>query len=642
MNETTNVGSLIGALDQSKLPLHGVNEDQLKALQDAQTQAIEALEQRYAQPNWFKIAAGFAKPQLGGFVASLGSAAEALGENVEQQRAQQLPIAQMRAQLAQTNLLMSKNKSVEDKITEWQKTHPGQIPPSSELMNWRAEAPSSPTVQAFIEQQKVAMEQQAQALQRVQLARTMNLKPNAADLALLGQSNVPSSTAQPAAGVPEAAPKSNAEAPNKTSSITLQDFLKATHDLEATPPGKQAPKSSAAGPGGLLKSTQEFLQKKYKLPDGYGSDPSISAQYEAALLKENGEALSKNGLDNNALNHRMMWWFGSGDMPKLMNADPGAKIGDILSSEVIKLNGLNPSTRVGKLISRVEGNLWDQGINPRSNVGESNVPPAQKHLLDTSQATPNQFNKWGFAYVPSEATYNEYTSKQWTEKENEAKARLVNVNMFGTPEANMQYKQSIKQLLDFAGESPENKAVLAKVLNNLNKYPPLVNAVLHAGEEGFHASFNGMAASVGMPIKKFLDNFNTPEEQRVAQMLTLAIDNANYVSSKMKGMSPTASIPAAEAKVLVAGLLSRDLNLGTLMHSMSQTENALDMYKNLYSGYQNLYNTYGNQLSPLAANHQIVNSKWWENTVKNHADISDRYSSDYTKNMSQKTKKPNE
>ena len=122
-------------------------------------------------------------------------------------------------------------------------------------------------------------------------------------------------------------------------------------------------------------------------------------------------------------------------------------------------------------------------------------------------------------------------------------------------------------------------------------------------------------------------------------MVLLAIDNANYVSAKMKGMSPTANIPAAEANLLVAGMLSRDLNMSTLMHGMSQIDNNLNMYKELYGGYKDLYNAYGEKLNPLAANHQIVNSKWWDNTVKKYADVSNRYSEDYNKTLSPKKPK---
>lgn len=80
---------------------------------------IGALERRYDQPNWFKVAAGFAKPQLGGFLASIGSASEALGQNVEQQREQQLPIAQMKAQIEQANMLLGQKQKQNDLFQEW-------------------------------------------------------------------------------------------------------------------------------------------------------------------------------------------------------------------------------------------------------------------------------------------------------------------------------------------------------------------------------------------------------------------------------------------------------------------------------------------------------------------------------------------
>jgi hypothetical protein len=102
-----NYGGLAGAMDMTKINPYGVDDERLTELRDAQQKSIDALQNRYDKPNWFKVAAGFAKPQLGGFLASLGSASEALGENVEQQRAQQLPISQMKIQMAQQNMLLS-------------------------------------------------------------------------------------------------------------------------------------------------------------------------------------------------------------------------------------------------------------------------------------------------------------------------------------------------------------------------------------------------------------------------------------------------------------------------------------------------------------------------------------------------------
>ena len=106
-------GSLAN-INPAELPEGAI--DKYKATLEEQ---MGALERRYDQPNWFKVAAGFAKPQLGGFLASLGSASEALGENVEQQRAQQLPIAQMKAQIEQANMLLGQKQKQNDLFQEW-------------------------------------------------------------------------------------------------------------------------------------------------------------------------------------------------------------------------------------------------------------------------------------------------------------------------------------------------------------------------------------------------------------------------------------------------------------------------------------------------------------------------------------------
>jgi hypothetical protein len=107
------------ATDPSKVNPTGATQGDLTEYQKSLDEQIKALEQRYENPNWFRVAAGFLKPQLGGFAASLGSASEALGENVEQQRAAALPIAQMRSQLAQSKILTGQNKLQSDEFEAW-------------------------------------------------------------------------------------------------------------------------------------------------------------------------------------------------------------------------------------------------------------------------------------------------------------------------------------------------------------------------------------------------------------------------------------------------------------------------------------------------------------------------------------------
>ena len=121
---------------------------------------IKSLEDRYAQPNWWKVAAGFAKPQLGGFMASLGSASEALGENVEQQRSMGIPLAKMRTEMAVNSAILSKNKAVADEIQTWHAEHPNEVPPPGLVSHWGARAPDLPAVKALMAQQELSMKQQ--------------------------------------------------------------------------------------------------------------------------------------------------------------------------------------------------------------------------------------------------------------------------------------------------------------------------------------------------------------------------------------------------------------------------------------------------------------------------------------------------
>jgi len=146
--------------DPSKINPAGAEESDLQEYQKSLESQISALEQRYAQPNWFKVAAGFAKPQLGGFTASLGSAADALGENIEKQRESQLPIAQMRTQLAQSKIAMGQNQKAADLLA----SHKGPVDDElvKELMRI---APDAPSTKAAAAQLKTSMDTQAQARQ---------------------------------------------------------------------------------------------------------------------------------------------------------------------------------------------------------------------------------------------------------------------------------------------------------------------------------------------------------------------------------------------------------------------------------------------------------------------------------------------
>lgn len=183
MAEQEKIGGL--PVDVTKAAGYGVAPESLQALRDALQSSVTALEQRYAQPNWFNVAAGFLKPQLGGFAASLGSAAQAMGENVERQRASQLPIAQMRAQLAQADILMGQNKKVAD--MEAARKAAGKPLTPQYVSEVTAIAPDSTVAKALSNELTTMQKQQDLLMQSINLkvARGMELSPE--EKAVLGQ-----------------------------------------------------------------------------------------------------------------------------------------------------------------------------------------------------------------------------------------------------------------------------------------------------------------------------------------------------------------------------------------------------------------------------------------------------------------------
>lgn len=167
---------LLLATDPSKINPAGASPEDLSEYQKSLDAQIKALEQRYANPNYFKVAAGFLKPQLGGFFASLGSASEALGESVEQQRAAQLPIAQMRSQLAQSKILTGQNQSVSDMVAEFEASGEPLTPEFvAKVKRIAPDAPSTKALMARLETQQ-KQQQLTASLQQTELTRLMEMR----------------------------------------------------------------------------------------------------------------------------------------------------------------------------------------------------------------------------------------------------------------------------------------------------------------------------------------------------------------------------------------------------------------------------------------------------------------------------------
>ena len=116
----------------AKLNPYGLKDTDWPELEKTRNELAEQLEKRYENPNWFKVAAGFAKPQLGGFIASLGSASQALGETEEQRRAQQLPLAKYKAETQALKIGYGQRVQQKELFNDWlgkNKRPDGTYPP---------------------------------------------------------------------------------------------------------------------------------------------------------------------------------------------------------------------------------------------------------------------------------------------------------------------------------------------------------------------------------------------------------------------------------------------------------------------------------------------------------------------------------
>lgn len=105
--------------------------EQFKKANKATEDYAQALEDRFKNPNWFRVAAGFAKPQLGGFLASLGSASTELGRQQEAARAIAPTVARMRAEVA------AGQYGFEQRMAQkrmWDEINAGKVPMTSQVL----------------------------------------------------------------------------------------------------------------------------------------------------------------------------------------------------------------------------------------------------------------------------------------------------------------------------------------------------------------------------------------------------------------------------------------------------------------------------------------------------------------------------
>ena len=489
----------------ANVPTYGATDEQYQSLKNAQEQALTALQQRYQDPNWFNVAAAFAKPQLGGFAASLGSAFGELGKNVDLQREQQLPIASMRSQLAQTNLLLSQNKAVSDMLAK-RKADGLPITPDfvSEIV---ARAPESPVAKALSaqigtqqKQQEISSAVQGNAIKAIELARSRGVQiPNdlytQAGLAPPGKIEQPQGGFSPKVGepvsvntvVPNAMPNGLDVSKSFGTPSKVLDNLK-TIESSGNPLAIN-PDSKAMGAYGFAPETAAMLHK-----EGFKFNPLDEQESRAAadfyiqkLLKQYG-----------------------GDYNKAMAAYGGYKTKD-------------PTDYVNQVL---------KGVDLTHSTPEQPAAKGPQYLPTHIVKAPNGMDENPLYTTSDKAELLKGTDEKLNDIANKRYAALESI---GNPST---YKESQGDFEAFIKLLKSDPKRAASVVNPLAQNGGLLGGMLNGAEAGLGFSVNGLSGTAQLPVSKSIIGSYKPEDRAFFDALNAAAAKIAVHQQSMANINP--------------------------------------------------------------------------------------------------------
>jgi hypothetical protein len=496
-----NVGGL--PFDMSQFSTIGASEDDLSALRQAQQDYIDALQQRYAQPNWWKVAAGFAKPQLGGFLASLGSAEEAMGENLEQRRAMQLPIAQAKAQIAQTNYLLNRRQKANDAISQYQSEHPNEALPASLLSQVGAYDPSNPAYAAYLKGQETSHNQFVDAKATLEsLKATGQISPeqyNAGIAKLVDYLPIKING--------QGQPIDNQAATTGTPQPAA-DNIQRIHDIEK-------------GKGNTIHMSDDVYNNLYK-------DAGINVISNIRSKEENDKLVKDPTKDTQTPQGRPWTPNGGGHFEgTAIDIDPTQKLTDD-QLKVLKDNGWVQN------IPKDDPNHWVKQGQKVSGAAQPSAAAKDIVLSQSGASTEAQIDAANEQVKNNEKLYNNEINNYFTS---------YRPNVTNSREADLQ--SAYNYLHPSPNASNEEKAQAAKTraaFGQLNKLQGLPAAIAGTVQNGLNINM-GMAPAnaninVGLDVENFLKNRADEKTKTIVSNIiqTLQKDAINDISLATKAM----------------------------------------------------------------------------------------------------------
>ena len=552
----------------AKANFYGQSDSGQQEMLDAAQQAEEALRQRYANPNWFNVAAGFLKPQLGGFTASLGSASQALGENLEKQRANELPIAQYRAQVALMKNVMGQKQAANEIVSR----HTGPV--TEDLLKQviarvGADSPVAQGIKAQLEgeranqgilsqQQTLRQGQSGQALQLAQQqfqSGAISREEYQQRLANIEASYAPTqpvTSARPV-GAPgttekvESASEGNApvaltEKPAFNVTKTYGTPKKLLDNLEFTESSGRdtalGPNIASMGSNANAMGAYQFIPSTAKMlhdqgvkfnPFDKNESRAAADYYLSTLLKQNG-----------------------GDWNKALAAYGGFKTTD-------------PSAYIGKITKGVDFDKKEAAPSSVDATGNPVVKPKTEREIITpvfgkqSGLTPEQL---ATAVKPQEDL---------------AQKRYTGLQEVGADENYRPLERAVSNQIDLINK---NKEAAGRVSAVLSRGGP-ANAFLAALNEGVGISINGLSGQVRLPVETFIKANFKPEDQDLA--MTMANNYAAIALAKQKMGSVNPNSARNSELGLYAGLTpSLHTTINASLRALLHFKQDLDFSKAQY------------------------------------------------------------
>lgn len=528
MADQTGLGST--GMDLTKVNPYGATDEQLKEIQDALKQNITSLQNRYAQPNWFKVAAGFAKPQLGGFLASLGSASEALGENVEKQREIEIPVAQMRSQLAQSNLMLSKRKEVSDDIAKWKTDHKGQLPPPDLIAEWAARSPDLPAVQAMADQQNRAREQQElqirsqeNALRAAQLNRELGITVPGA-----GSIESPSTvTGGPSGNVPP------------------------TGDSLTAVVGK-------SNTGARLNAEQQALQNL-----GIPIISGVRTPEEQAGLRDHQDA-NENWVTKQGL--------------------PVARQSQHISGNAIDVDSSKLTSQQKQILEALgysqplpnDPNHWQKSAGSSAEEGLS-----KKVVLPTSVSDSPLLNPVALQ-SGAQAKTNEQREKIYSSLYEDSVSAT-------SPETQSTLKSNIDIIKNIL-TNPQTRAIADQTVNPIGRQTGVIGALAKAIDTGIGINIQNIFGQIKLPVNDAMLASQTEEQKKIFSALNLANSNINSIVQTQRSINPNAVSNMELGSVKITATDPRVNFTDTMLYAALQLDLSNDMRTEVHQVVEDLLN----------------------------------------------------